>query len=146
MVQIRYAKFNDYNAVLEFYPAMDEDKWERLTGDKQVVFVFDGGELAGFLKYDFSADNVPFIKKLCILDKYQRSGLGTGLMKFWECEMADRGYKRLMLSLNKDSMAESFYLKLGYKVNDSSEYVLNHNEIILDKQIEKGYQSCCSNG
>lgn len=141
MITIRYAKADDYELMLKIDSSIDKISWEGWTKNKQAVFVFDGKSLAGWLQYSFFIEKIPFVNRLYLFDNYQRQGLGTGLIKFWESEMFDRGYKKLMLSTEQSNTAQEFYKKLGYKILGSFDYFGEHTELILGKEIKE--IGCC---
>ncbi len=143
MIQIRYAKPYDYELVLKIDSSINEQKWNSWVKREQVIFAFINDELAGWLQYSFFMEKIPFVNRLYVCEKYQRQSLGTGLMKFWEFEMAERGCFNLMLSTEAENTANDFYEKLGYKVLGSFDYFGGHIELLLGKQAVPGGRCCC---
>lgn len=142
MVQIRYAEYDDYNLILKIDSSITESRWKCWTDNKQAVFVFLNGELAGWLQHSLFMEKIPFVNRLYVFEKYQNNCLGTGLMKFWEFEMAERGYAQLMLSTEKTNTAQEFYKKLGFSEIGSFELFGEHAEMLFGKKISR-VQSCC---
>jgi ribosomal protein S18 acetylase RimI-like enzyme len=52
---------------------------------------------------------------LYIDEQYRSQGIGKELVRFWEGEMKNRGYKLLMTSTLANEQAQHFYRKLEYK-------------------------------
>lgn len=71
--------------------------------------------VVGVLRYSLFWQTFPFLDLLFIDRAYRGSGFGTELIRLWEREMAQRGYKYVMTSTQADEDAWKFYEKLGYK-------------------------------
>lgn len=143
MVQIRYAENKDYNFILKIDSSITEQKWKCWTDHKQAVLTFMNGEFAGWLQYSFFMEKIPFVNMLYVFEEYQNNCLGTGLMKFWEFEMVERGYTQLMLSTEKTNTAQDFYKKLGFSELGSFDYFGEHTELMLGKKVSLTKTCCC---
>ena len=65
------------------------------------------GAAMGFLTKDYAK-----VYALCVLEEYQKLGLGRVLMNVLETKMKKRGVKSLYLNARSDT--ENFYKKIGY--------------------------------
>lgn len=135
MIQIRYADFEDYELIMAIDDSIDKGRFLAWTQNRQVIIALVDGQLAGWLQYSLFIEKLPFINRLYLFEKYQRQGIGTGMVKFWECEMLDKGYSQLMLSTEKTNSALEFYKKLGYKELGSFDYFTEHTELLLGKTV-----------
>ena len=135
MIQIRYAKNEDYDLITQIDNTIDKNHFLSWTQNRQVIVAFVGGRLAGWLQYNLFIEKLPFINRLYLFEEYQRQGIGTGMVKFWECEMLDKGFSQLMLSTEKTNSALEFYKKLGYKELGSFDYFGEHDELLLGKIV-----------
>lgn len=145
MIQIRYADYSDYSFILKIDSSITENKWKNWTDNKQVMITFINGEFAGWLQYSFFIEKIPFVNRLYVFEEYQHNSLGTGLMKFWEFEMVERGYTQLMLSTEKTNTAQEFYKKLGFSEFGSFDYFGEHTELMLGKIVDLTKSCCCCN-
>ncbi len=115
MIKIRYAKESDS----EFWFTLDEHMSESLFESKiragECYVALKDEAPAGILRYNLFWDNTPFCNLLFVDEPYQKSGIGTELMRFWEEDMHSRGYDTVLTSTQSDEDAQHFYRKLGYK-------------------------------
>lgn len=135
MIQIRYANFEDYDLITAIDDSIDKGRFLTWTQNKQVIIAIVDGQLAGWLQYSLFMEKLPFVNRLYLFEKYQRQGIGTGMVKFWECEMLDKGYSQLMLSSEKTNSAIEFYKKLGYEELGSFDCFGEHIEIMFGKIV-----------
>ncbi len=135
MIQIRYAKPEDYDLITSFDSTIDRKRFLLWTENKQAVISLVDGEFAGWLQFGMFMEKLPFINRLYLFEEYQRQGIGTGMVRFWECEMLDRGFSQLMLSTEKTNSALEFYKKLGYRELGSFDYFGEHDELLLGKTV-----------
>lgn len=68
----------------------------------------------GWLRFGYLWDAIPFMNLLFVLEPHRGRGLGRGLVLFWEDQMRQRGYGRVMTSTQADEDAQHFYRRLGY--------------------------------
>ena len=80
----------------------------------RVLVMLEGDTLAGWLRYNLFWDNTPFLNMLYILEPYRGKGYGSRLVGYWEAEMADRQYRRVLTSTLSNERAQDFYRKHGY--------------------------------
>lgn len=115
MIKIRYAKENDRNFWFTLDKHMPESLFECKIRDRECYIALKDEVPAGILRYNLFWDNTPFCNLLFIDEPYQRNGIGTELMRFWEEDMFSRGYDAVLTSTQSDEDAQHFYRKLGYK-------------------------------
>lgn len=91
---------------------------ERLRGklhNSEVLVAWCDGAVAGWLRYGYFWDTIPFMNLLYVLEPHRRRGLGTRLVTAWEVAMHSKGYRQVMTSTLSDESAQHFYRKLGYR-------------------------------
>ena len=78
---------------------------------------------------------MPFMNMLYVLEGERGKGYGKELVVFWENEMRQKGYDRVLTSTLSNEQAQFFYRKLGY--TDSGSLLLPDEplEIIFLKEI-----------
>ena len=69
-----------------------------------------------------------FIDELFVANQMQGKGIGTKLLEYVECNQAMDNCNRLILLTNRNLPAEEFYLKKGFKTNNS--------RIIMEKNVQ----------
>jgi len=67
------------------------------------------------------------------LEEYRKIGLGAKLVKYWEEEMKQKGYKNVLTSTQANEDAQHFYKKIGYKEIGGFKYFDDPYEIIFQK-------------
>jgi ribosomal protein S18 acetylase RimI-like enzyme len=93
----------------------------------------DNGKIIGWLRYNLFWDNIPFMNMICLIEEYRRIGIGTKLMKYWEDEMKQNGYKNVLTSTQSNEEAQHFYRKIGYTEIGGFKYFNEPYEIIFQK-------------
>ena len=87
----------------------------RKAGQREVLLACRNSKIAGWLRFGFFWDSIPFMNLLFVEEAVRRQGMGRALVAFWEQEMQKQGYKRVMTSSLADEQAQFFYRKLGYR-------------------------------
>jgi ribosomal protein S18 acetylase RimI-like enzyme len=134
-IMIGHAEEKDIAGIL----ALDGHIEERTLRDKirrdEVYIVREGNEIVGTLRYSLFWDNTPFMNMLKIKEAYQKKGLGSSLVLFWEKEMMQEKHACVMTSTQADESAQHFYRKIGYV--DIGGFVLPNEplEIMLYKNF-----------
>lgn len=77
--------------------------------------------------YGHVEDGVPSFA-ISLYKEYRGCGIGTDLMKRMLQELAQRGYKKASLSVQKENYAAEMYQKLGFEIVDENEeeYIMVH--------------------
>ncbi|MCK6256233.1 GNAT family N-acetyltransferase [Fictibacillus sp. KIGAM418] len=98
---------------------------------KFLGFVFyESGQFIGFIAGNSKRtyNGVTFyIAELCVNNKIQGKGYGTKMLNWFEEELKRREIQSLYLLTSKEGLAEAFYLKNGYNVNN--------NRIVMRKEL-----------
>jgi len=68
-----------------------------------------------------------YLAELCVNNEIQGKGYGTKLLKFLENELKNRDTKSLYLLTSNAGLAEAFYKKNGYQIND--------NRVVIKKNL-----------
>ena len=68
-----------------------------------------------------------------LLLEFRKIGLGAKLVKYWEVEMKQKGYKNVLTSTQSNEDAQHFYRKIGYKEIGGFKYFDDPYEIIFQK-------------
>jgi len=130
--KITYPTKNDYNILKRKDPLL---KMRKIT-DKEVIIAKDQNKIVGFLKFQYLWDDQPFMSLLKVNEKYQRKGIGTKLVKFWEKEMKKKKFDSVITSTQEDEEGQHFYRKLGYTdIGELSEINDGPKELFLIKKI-----------
>jgi len=108
---------------------------EQKIRNKEIYVVEVNGENIGWLRYNLFWDNIPFMNMLYFLEEHRKKGFGTTLVKYWEEEMKQKGYKIVFTSTQSDEDAQHFYRKMGYKEIGGFKYLDYPYEIIFNKVI-----------
>ena len=141
MIEVRYAKYEDYELVLTIDSSIGELKWKEWTDSKQAVVAFLNNEFAGWLQYGLFMEKMPFVNRLYVFEKYQRQAVGSFLLLYCEDSVRNLGYKQIMLSVESMNTAREFYKKLGYTELGGFDYFGEHKELMLGKELKA--PSCC---
>ena len=77
--------------------------------------------------YGHVEDGIPSFA-VSLYKAYRVYGIGTALMKRMLQELAQRGYKKASLSVQKANYAAKMYQKLGFEIVDENEeeYIMIH--------------------
>lgn len=74
----------------------------------------DDHQPIGWLRYGLFWDNTPFMNMLYVAQEQRGKGYGAALVAYWENEMLQDGYLRMMTSTASNEQAQHFYQKSGY--------------------------------
>lgn len=101
----------------------------------KIIVAKSANQIAGWLRFGFFWDEIPFLNMLWVNPEYRLQGIGKRLVEFWELEMRNKDFKLVMTSSQSDEEAQYFYRKIGYK--DAGSLVLPKEplEILFTKEI-----------
>ncbi|MFA1822924.1 GNAT family N-acetyltransferase [Virgibacillus oceani] len=108
------------------------ETWTYVTAEERLIDLLHTPKFLGFSLYDngnligFIAGNSKksyggltyYLAELCINNQIQGKGHGSKLLLCLEDELKKRGIQSLYLLTSNGGLAESFYLKNGYSIND----------------------------
>lgn len=111
---IRFACEDDISDLEKYEHHISDEELKNSVLARRIILMKINGEFAGWLRFNLFWDNTPFMNMLYFLDKYRRSGHGSELVRYWEKEMLECGYKFVLTSTLSNESAQFFYRKNGY--------------------------------
>ena len=134
-LEIRYAAAEDFPLLHSHDRHISAEELRRSIEAKRVLVVLNGGDLAGWLRYNLFWDNLPFLNMLYFFEAYRGKGHGGRLVQYWEREMARAGYQEVLTSTMSSEQGQFFFRKNGY--TDCGALLLPGEplEIILRKEL-----------
>lgn len=132
---VRVADGGDLPYLLEKDPHITPDMLRRKVTAGEVLVAVVGGGLAGYLRWGWFWDNVPFMNLLRLDAEWRRKGIGTQLVARWEADMRALGAEFVLTSTWASEEAQHFYRTLGYQ--DIGGFVLPREplELVLYKGL-----------
>ena len=113
-MNIRYAEPADLPWIAANDPPVAPAELENLLSLRRVLLCEEAGQPVGWLRWNLFWDNTPFLNMLFLMPGFRRRGFGRAMMAFWQREMAEMGYGRLLTSTQSNEDAQHFYRALGY--------------------------------
>ncbi len=134
-VSINYAEIDDLEYLVNHDSHVTKEMLEKKIKREEIIIVRVDGKLAGWLRYNYFWDNIPFMNLLYIDKNFREKGLGSKLVHYWEKAMKEKGYKMVMTSTMSNEQAQFFYRKQKYK--DAGCLLLENEplEILFTKNI-----------
>lgn len=132
---IRLADGNDFFMLRENDRHISSEMLKKKIYGRNILIAETDGEFAGWLRYGFFWDEIPFMNMLFIAEKFRGRGICGELVREWEKMMSEQGYKTLLTSTQADECAQHFYRKQGYMDLGGFFPFGNEYEIILGKKI-----------
>lgn len=111
---IRHAERKDFELLKRYEHGIREQELKNSIEAGRILVMFQGEDLAGWLRYNLFWDNMPFMNMLYFLEGYRGKGYGGELVGVWEDEMSEKGYDMVLTSTLSNEPAQSFYRKNGY--------------------------------
>ncbi|MDE5576049.1 MAG: GNAT family N-acetyltransferase [Oscillospiraceae bacterium] len=136
-ITVRPACPNDLEFLAKFDRHVPREKMEKLVSDGFVLTAMCGKSFAGWLRYGFFWDEIPFMNMLFVLEDYRGNGVGTALVREWEKLAAAKGHGTVMTSTQANEMSQHFYRKLGYRDMGGFTPFGEEYEIIMGKRLER---------
>ena len=132
---IRYADTDDLNILRKYDTHIQTARLQLSINEGRVLIAEENASFAGWLRYNLFWDSIPFINMLYFLESYRNKGWGREILRFFEQEMVEKGYKKILTSTLSSERAQFFYRKNGYI--DCGSLILPDEplEIILMKEI-----------
>lgn len=99
--------------------------WKNDTDEKHFIMFFED-KPAGWLKINgLDGNDTAWLSMLAVAPEYQRKGLGTKAVSFFEEYISDRGFSSAGINTTEDnSAAQKLYEKCGYEITERSESVM----------------------
>jgi len=136
-ISIAYATLADIEFLKKNDSHINKQQLKKKIQEKEVIIAQVSGVSVGWLRFGFLWDIIPFMNMLRILKKYQRKGIGSKIVEFWEQEMRKKKYREIMTSSQEDEEGQFFYKELGYHESGKL-YEVNKNgvaEIFFIKKL-----------
>jgi N-acetylglutamate synthase-like GNAT family acetyltransferase len=132
---IRYAELNDFIWLKEHEKYISDQILETKIKTKEIYIVQENEKIIGWLRYNLFWDNVPFMNKIYFLEEFRHKKYGKKLVRYWENEMKEKGYKNVLTSTQSDEEGQHFYRKIGYIEIGGLKYLNEPYEIIFYKNL-----------
>ena len=111
---IRTAVPADLDGIRNYDRHIPAARLEDCIRRRQVVVLEDNGKILGVLRWNLFWQSLPFLDLIFLDDALRGQGWGTEMMALWEINMAEQGFRHVLLSTQEDELAKFFYEKLGY--------------------------------
>jgi ribosomal protein S18 acetylase RimI-like enzyme len=134
---IRYVEASDYSWLKEHDKHVSDEILRIKIESKEIYVVQDNDEIIGWLRYNLFWDEIPFMNMLYLLENERNKGIGKRLVKYWENDIKNKGYKGVLTSTLSNEKAQHFYRKIGYTEIGGFKYLDEPYEIIFYKKLEK---------
>lgn len=115
MFSIRFATLKDKDFWFTLDRHLKEIEYEKKVALNQCYIIEEDNKSVGVMRYNLFWDVIPFLNLIYIDFNYQKRGLGTKAILFWEEEMRKFGYELVMTSTMVEETSQHFYRKLNYK-------------------------------
>ena len=113
-MDIRLADAQDFALLAKYDQHISPEELRRKLDRSEVMIATENGIFAGWMRWNFFWDGIPFLNMLYLLEPYRGKGHGRAMMDAWENRMRTEGHERVMTSTQTDECAQFFYRKLGY--------------------------------
>lgn len=116
--------------------------WKNDTDEKHFVLFFEGTP-AGWLKINgLDGNGTAWLSMLAVAPEYQRKGLGTKAVSFFEEYVSDRGFSSAGINTTEDNYtAQGLYKKCGYKITEQSESVMGDGSKMISYTFFKNLKT-----
>lgn len=111
---IRTAVPADLDGIRNYDRHIPADRLEDCIRRRQVDVLEDDGKICGVLRWNLFWQSLPFLDLIYLDDALRGHGWGTEMMDLWEKNMAEQGFRHVLLSTQEDETSKFFYEKLGY--------------------------------
>lgn len=106
----------------------------------QFLLAWQGQQPVGFAAFELEHKPASaHIHKLYVLPDVQGAGIGSQLISAIENTCKEAGQKTLSLNVNRNNAAKQFYDKLGFKITQSVDILLDHGYLMEDFVMEKEF-------
>lgn len=115
MYTIRYATEADKEFWFMFDKSLDESALEYRFRNRMCYVFQEQDQKLGMLRYSLFRDHTPFCELLQVDDSFHHRGCGRALLQYWERDMKQRGYSRVMTSSKAEDSIRFFFRHFGYR-------------------------------
>jgi len=132
---IEFATLDDVDTILDYDEHVALSEMDRSVENKRCIVAKSDEVIFGFARWNLFWDNTPFLNILYVPDGYNRMGVGSQLLTFWENEMKKQRYSILPTSTQANEKGQHFFRKRGYQ--DCGNLILPKEslELILYKEV-----------
>ena len=114
---------------------ISQEQLLKAISDKRVYVAKESDVVLGYARFNLFWDSIPFLNMLYVPSGYNRMGVGSDMLMFWENEMKAQGHKTVLTSTMSNEKAQHFFRKYGY-MDVGNLYFENEGlELILSKQL-----------
>lgn len=114
MGTIRIAEPQDESWLARLERHVSPDRLRLLLEQGCVYVLEDEGRPAGWLRYGYLWDTIPFLNLLFVLEEYRGREYGTRLTARWEEDRRREGFRYVMVSTQAGEPSQHFYRRLRY--------------------------------
>lgn len=106
--------------------------WKNDTDEKHFI-LFSEDKPVGWLKTNgLDGNDTAWLSMLAVTPEYQRKGLGTAAVSFFEEYISDRGFYSAGIHTTEDnSAAQKLYKKCGYEITERFESVTGNGSKMM---------------
>ena len=116
--------------------------WKNNTDEKHFI-LFCEDKPAGWLKINgLDGNGTAWLSMLAVAPEYQRKGLGTKAVSFFEEYISDKGFYSAGINTTEDnSAAQNLYKKCGYEITERSESVMGDGSKMMSYTFFKNLKT-----
>ena len=112
---IDVATQDDYPELAQLDHHISPQMLARKIAAGEVIVARLDERLAGWLRYGYFWDSIPFMNMLHVREDLRGQGIGTQLVTFWEQAMHEQGADSVLTSTLANERGQELYRKLGYR-------------------------------
>lgn len=109
---------------------------EQCIRQGRVLIARQQDAVAGWLRYGYFWDSLPFCNMLFVQAAHRGAGIGKALVLDWEARMCRQGHPWVLTSTQAAEGAQHFYRKLGYRDAGGFFPPGEGYELILQKNLQ----------
>ncbi|MEM9674865.1 MAG: GNAT family N-acetyltransferase [Bacteroidota bacterium] len=137
-IEVRYAIDADLGWLLE-NDNISKNFAERYIHHNEYIIALKTEIPVGFLRYSLFWSKVPYMDMIKVSQEYQKLGVGSAMLAFWETQMRSQNYKVLMTSSEKyEREPQVWHIRNGFE--ESGELTLGNYqktaEVFFVKNLE----------
>ncbi|MGN1136365.1 MAG: GNAT family N-acetyltransferase [Oscillospiraceae bacterium] len=106
--------------------------WKNDTDEKHFILFSEDKPVGWFKINGLDGNDTAWLSMLAVTPEYQRKGLGTAAVSFFEEYISDRGFHSAGIHTTEDnSAAQKLYKKCGYEITERSESVTGNGSKMM---------------